>query len=217
MTATHADDEVEFGERDDLDEPVEDESLIDDLFSFEAEEEPSPLADRSGGDGVGWWVKSLLTAGALAAVAVFGLRIAGYTAPIPAVAGLFAALVALRRVTTSLVPPQARQRARRHASSVEDGTYNFTERDALRTVVGRWERVLQRAASDTGSARAVHRTLAELTDERLRQRHGLSRSSDPERARALLGDQLWTYLATPPTRNLAPRDAAAYVQSLERL
>ncbi|HEV7708461.1 MAG TPA: hypothetical protein VGP16_09735, partial [Asanoa sp.] len=78
-------------------------------------------------------------------------------------------------------------------------------------------RLLHRAGSDNGSARAVQRTLADLVDERLRQKHGLTRAGDPERARTLLGEQLWAFLATPPTRNLAPRDAAAYIQSLERL
>ena len=95
--------------------------------------------------------------------------------------------------------------------------YDFTERDALRPAVARWERLLTRAGADGGSARAIHRTLVELADERLRQRHSLTRTADPVKAKALLGDALWDYLATPPTRNLAPRDAAAYVQSLERL
>ena len=211
MTATRADYEDDYDEA----ERVDDETLIDDLFTFEAEEE-EPVAGRPGATGLGWWFKALLVAAALAAVAVFGLRLFGYTVPIPAVVGVFVALIVLRRVTTSLVPPQAR-RGRRRSAATDDGTYNFADRDALRTVVGRWERLLQRGGSDAGSARAVQRTLADLVDERLRQRHGLTRAADPERARALLGDQLWSYLATPPTRNLAPRDAAAYVQSLESI
>jgi hypothetical protein len=201
---------------DDLGDRVDDETLIDDLFTFEEDEEPGPLADRSG-TGLRWWIKAVFVAAALAAVAVFGLRLFGYTVPVPAVVGVIVALIALRRVTTSLVPPQLTRNRRRSAANTEDGTYNFTDRDALRTVVGRWERLLHRAGSDNGSARAVQRTLADLVDERLRQMHGLTRAGDPERARALLGEQLWAFLATPPTRNLAPRDAAAYIQSLERL
>jgi hypothetical protein len=201
---------------DDADDRVDDETLIDDLFTFEADDEPG-RAGRARGTGLGWWVKALLVAAALAAVAVFGLRLFGYTVPVTAVVGVIVALIVLRRVTTSLVPQQVTRNRRRSSATTEDGSYNFTDRDALRTVVGRWERLLQRAGGDNGSARAVQRTLGEIVDERLRQRHGVTRAGDPERARALLGDALWAYLATPPNRNLAPRDAAAYVQSLERL
>jgi len=201
---------------DDLDERVDDETLIDDLFTFEEDDEPGPVAGRAR-TGVRWWVTAAFVGAGLAAVAIFGLRVAGYTVPIAAVVGVIVALIALRRVTTSLAPTQLTRQRRRSSAAAEDGSYNFTDRDALRTVVGRWERLLQRAGGDNGSARAVQRTLAEIVDERLRQRHGLTRAGDPDRARALLGEPLWSYLATPPTRNLAPRDAAAYVQSLERL
>ncbi|GIF65989.1 hypothetical protein Ais01nite_40240 [Asanoa ishikariensis] len=201
---------------DDLDERVEDETLIDDLFTFEDDDEPARRGGRSG-TGLRWWIKAVFAGAGLVAVAIFGLRVAGYTVPIVAVVGVIVALIVLRRVTSALVPPQVTRQRRRSAGATEDGSYNFSDRDALRTVVGRWERLLQRAGGDAGSARAVQRTLAEIVDERLRQRHGLTRAGDPERARALLGEPLWTYLATPPTRNLAPRDATAYVQSLERL
>ncbi|MDG4821013.1 hypothetical protein O7635_03990 [Asanoa sp. WMMD1127] len=201
---------------DDLDERVDDQTLIDDLFTFEEDDEPGPLTERSGTD-LRWWIKAIVVGAALAAVAVFGLRLFGYTVPIAAVVGVMVALIALRRVTSALAPVQLTRNRRRAPSTTEDGTYNFSDRDALRTVVGRWERLLQRAGNDAGSARAVHRTIVEVADERLRQRHGVTRAGEPERARALLGDQLWSYLGTPPTRNLAPRDAAAYVQQLERL
>ncbi|GIF75492.1 hypothetical protein [Asanoa siamensis] len=201
---------------DDLDGRVDDETLIDDLFAFEEDDEPGPLTARAG-TGLRWWIKATLAGAAGAAVVVFGLRIFGYTVPVAAVVGVIVALIGLRRVTSLLRPPQLTRNRRRAGATAEDGSYNFADRDALRTVVGRWERLLQRAGNDNGSARAVHRTLVEVVDERLRQRHGLTRAGDPDRARDLLGEQLWAYLATPPTRNLAPRDAAAYIQSLERL
>ncbi|MEV0714360.1 hypothetical protein [Asanoa sp. NPDC050611] len=201
---------------DDLEDRVDDQTLIDDLFTFEEDDEPAERAQRTS-TGARWWIKAALAGAALAAVVVSGARVFGYSVPIPAVVGVIVALIGLRRVTSLLRPPQLTRNRRRSPASVEDGSYDFTDRDALRTVVGRWERLLQRAGSDNGSARAVQRTLAEIADERLRQRHGLTRAGDPDRARALLGEQLWAFLATPPTRNLAPRDAAAYIQSLERL
>ncbi|MEK8108056.1 hypothetical protein NKG94_29450 [Micromonospora sp. M12] len=51
----------------------------------------------------------------------------------------------------------------------------------------------------------------------MRLKHGVTRESDPARARALLGDRLWTFLETPPRRTPSPRDLAAIVAELEKL
>jgi hypothetical protein len=59
--------------------------------------------------------------------------------------------------------------------------------------------------------------LGELADERLRIHHGITRASDPRRARALLGEPLWLALADPGRRPPRQRDLAAYVETLERL
>ena len=60
--------------------------------------------------------------------------------------------------------------------------------------------------------------LAELTDERLRLRHGITRASDPRRARELLGEPLWQLLAEPGRRRAeGPRAVETYVDALERL
>jgi hypothetical protein len=190
----------------------DDSTSIDDLLRFE--EEPPPRARRKA-RGIGWWIRTVLVAAALTAVTVFGLRLFGFELPIIAVAAGYLALLVLRRVTAALEPEPAPRRSR--SAREEDGSYNFTDRDALRTAVARWERLLHRAGADVGSARATHRTIGEIADERLRQRHMVSRTGDPARARTLLGEPLWRYLSTPPTRNLSPRDAAAYVQQLERL
>jgi hypothetical protein len=192
---------------------LDDSTSIDDLLGFA--EEPPPTKRRRA-TGVGWWVRTLLVAAGAAAVTVFGLRLFGFEISIVLCVAGYLALLVLRRVTGTLAPPPVRRGVRSRGGE-EDGMYDFTERDALRPAVARWERLLTRAAADTGSARAMHRTLVELADERLRQRHSVTRDGDPTRAKALLGDGLWDYLTTPPTRNLAPRDAAAYVQSLERL
>jgi hypothetical protein len=190
----------------------DDSTSIDELLRFE--EEP-PARARRRVTGIGWWIRTVVVAGALTAVTLFGLRLAGFEVSIYAIAAAWFALLVLRRVTGSIAPDPAPRAARR--PGVEDGSYNFTDRDALRTAVARWERLLHRAGQDVGSARATHRTLVEIADERLRQRHSVSRDGDPARARTLLGEPLWNYLSTPPTRNLSPRDAAAYVQQLERL
>nr|BFE76467.1 hypothetical protein GCM10020092_097680 [Actinoplanes digitatis] len=56
----------------------------------------------------------------------------------------------------------------------------------------RWERQLDWSQSDAEKfSRNVLPVLAELADERLRLKHGITRSSDPRRARELLGEPLW--------------------------
>ena len=56
-----------------------------------------------------------------------------------------------------------------------------------------------------------------LADERLRQRHGISRTGDPRRARELMGERLWAFLYAPPARPPNPRELAAVVEDMERL
>ncbi|HEY6597145.1 MAG TPA: hypothetical protein VI011_24040 [Asanoa sp.] len=190
-----------------------DDTFIDDLLGFEEE----PVAGARRRTAVGWWVRTALAAAALAAVTVVGLRLFGFSVPIPTIVAGYVALLLLRKVSASLAPPTTRRGVSRRPSGEEDGSYDFTDRDALRSAVARWDRLLTRAGTELGSAKAAHRTLVELAEERLRQRHSVTVETDPAKARALVGEPLWTYLSSPPTRNLAPRDAAAYVQSLETL
>ncbi|MFB9333552.1 hypothetical protein ACFFTT_12110, partial [Actinoplanes octamycinicus] len=90
--------------------------------------------------------------------------------------------------------------------------------DSLRASVRRWEQTLDKAHSDPDTyARNVLPVLGELADERLRLRHGLTRSSDPRRARELLGDEAWAVLSDPGRRGLRTRDLETYVQAMERL
>lgn len=187
---------------------------IDELLRYE-EEPPRGERTRSG---LAWWAGTALIAGALTAVTIFGLRLIGIGVSIPIVFVGFLALLTLRRVTRLVAPPPL-PRPRAYRSSVmEDGTYNWGARDALRTATQRWERRFGWAQSDVKRfARTVQPALGELVDERLRQRHGLTRASDPTRARALLGDPLWNFLTTPATRRLTPRECAMLVGPLEKL
>jgi hypothetical protein len=90
--------------------------------------------------------------------------------------------------------------------------------DALRAAVRRWERNLDRAHSDPDRyARNVLPVLAELADERLRLRHGITRASDPRRARELLGDPLWAALHDRGRRSAKSSELETYVNALERL
>jgi hypothetical protein len=181
------------------------------------EEEPPRKAARER-TGAGWWVRTALIAAALTAVTVVALRLFAAGVAWPAVFAGFFALLSLRRVTAVVAPPPP-PRANTHRShGTDEGLYHWGGQDALRGAVKRWERMLAGAQNDgVRFARTVLPPLGELVDERLRQRHGLTRASDPARARALMGDPLWQFLANPAKRGPAPRDLAAIVAKLESL
>lgn len=145
-------------------------------------------------------------------VIVAGLRAGGVSVPLLL---LVAALLGLRLVmyaAAAVAPPPApklRSVAGRDATATAD---------SLREAVKRWERNLEQAHSDPDLyARNVLPVLGELTDERLRLRHGITRAGDPRRARELLGEPLWTALAAPGRHGLRTRDVETLLDALERL
>ncbi|MEE6305952.1 hypothetical protein V1634_03780 [Plantactinospora veratri] len=190
---------------------------IFDLLQHEEEQQPAVTRRRAGVTG---WLRLVLAAAGLAAAVVLGLRMVGVGVSAAAVFAGFLALLLLRRLTRALAPPPPVQvRLRRPADhGEEDGNYDWTVRDALGSSVNRWENKLTWSQGEPDRfSRAVLPVLAELVDELLRQRHGVTRASDPERARGLLGEPLWNFLDTPPKRTPAPRDLAAIVAQLEKL
>lgn len=192
---------------------------IDDLLRHD--EEPAPQQEaKKESSGAGWWIRTVLTAAGLAAVAVFGMRMGGLELSIPlAFAGCLSLLLLRRVVATVAAPPLVKVGLRR-VMGEESGDYNWSaSQDALRLAVHRWEVPLgwSRREDADRYLRTVPKMLRELADERLRQRHGLTIASDPRSARALLGEELWKILTTPVKRPLAPRELAASVSRLEKL
>jgi hypothetical protein len=134
---------------------------------------------------------------------------------------VFAGFVALRLlhqfVADVAAPPAPQPPARRRVADAE-GVYHWQATDGLRSAVRRWEQQLGWSQSEADRfSRNVLPVLAELTDERLRLRHGITRASDPHRARELLGEPLWRLLADRDRRPPKARELAAYVEALERL
>ncbi|MFK3981076.1 hypothetical protein ACI2K4_11945 [Micromonospora sp. NPDC050397] len=193
---------------------------IDDLLAtggtFGHEEPEEPRAPRRRFR-LGWWIWTALTAAGFTAVTVVGLRMFGLGISVPAAFAGWLALLLLRRATGQVAPPARRTPRPLHPSGQDDGMYNFEALDALRGVVDRWESKLILSDARARYAQGVHPDLTELVDERLRQRHGLTRAGEPDRARALLGEQVWKFLHDPPKRTPAPRDLAAIVAQLEKL
>ncbi|MCF0094087.1 hypothetical protein [Micromonospora sp. MH99] len=188
---------------------------IDDLLAFE--EERPRQDDREQGGRAGRVFRALAGNAAVVAVLVVGLRAVGLQVSLVIlVAGVFA-VSGVRRIAAALAPPPA-ARSRPPVSQYDDGTWNWSARDALRAAINGWELPLDwsttRPERFTG---VILPRLAELADERLRLKHAVTRESDPVRARALLGDRLWTFLESPPRRPPSPRDLAVIVAELEKI
>jgi hypothetical protein len=194
---------------------------LDDLFSFAEEaprEEPAEVTERAPSRAA-WWLRNLLLITIATVITVATLRANGIQVSVLLIVAAFVALRLLMLAVSEVAPPVvAKSAARRDNSADNDGLYRWTGTDSLRTAVRGWERRLGWSQSDPdGFSRNVLPVLAELTDERLRLRHGITRASDPRRARELLGEPLWQMLSEPGRRPPKAKDLTAYVETLERL
>lgn len=190
---------------------------IDDLLSS-AEEPAGERAEPTGGGRVRALLRTLVVTAAITVVVVVGLRAVGLQVSLWIIVAGVLAVLAVRRVTAALSPPPPPRAGARAPAGEEPGSWNWASRDALRTAINGWERPLDWSSGNRErfTERILPR-LGELADERLRQRHGITRESDPARARTLLGEPLWTFLGTPSRRPPSPRDLAAIVAELEKL
>lgn len=176
---------------------------LDDLFEPAPEAAPGERRRRPGR----WWlVKAILASAALGAAVVVVLVVLGYEVSYPAAAAGILALLALHRLVTGL----GVQRRLPRATDLEQEPGRRGGADGLAPAVHQWRVRMQRK-------RTLQPSLAELVDERLRQRHGCTRASDPTRARTLLGERLWSYLGDPAARTPSPRDFAAMLATVEEL
>ncbi|MFI5492735.1 hypothetical protein [Actinoplanes sp. NPDC051859] len=156
----------------------------------------------------------LLVAGATT-VTIAVLRTQGVKFPVPLVVAAFTALRLIMYAIAEVAPPP-KPRGRRSRDE-HPGQQDWAD-DSLRAAVRRWERQLDWAQHDGDRfSRIVQPALAELADERLRLQHGITRSSDPRRARELLGESLWQLLDEPGRRAPKPRELSAYVDALEKI
>jgi hypothetical protein len=195
---------------------------LEELFGIIAEpaavEEPVEVEEKPK-SWVPFALRNLLLITLATVVAQAALRSAGIGVSVLLVVAAFVALRLMMLAVSLVAPPPVRKSAGRPAGrGEEDGNYHWGGTDALRAAVRRWEQRLEWSQSDADSfSRNVLPVFAELVDERLRLRHGITRVSDPRRARELIGEPLWRFLADPGRRPPKPRDLAAYVESLEKL
>jgi hypothetical protein len=191
---------------------------LDDLFSFT--EEPhgdgQPVEEEKAPSQVAWLIRNALLVAVATLVTVAGLWAANIRISILIIVAAFVALRLLMLAVSEVAPPPSPRSATRRGE--EGGDYQWAGSDSLRAAVRQWEYRLDWSQSDPDRfSRNVLPVLAELTDERLRLRHGITRGSDPRRARELIGEPLWLVLDEPGRRPPKPRDLATYVETLERL
>jgi hypothetical protein len=160
---------------------------------------------------------ALVVAGGIFAV----LRVFGFSVPYPVLSGTLFAMLLLRRVLKLVAVPPPPPALRSPVWGVtDDGGPEpaAAPTDGVVSAVGRWEARFSWTERDRSRyASAVLPRLRELTDERLRQRHGVTLASDPDRARMLLGPALWRFLREPVRRGPTPQELAAIVAELEKI
>ena len=186
---------------------------LDDLFSFRDEpvEEPAEPVVKRRSTGL-WILRNVLLIVVATVVTVAALRAANIHISVLLIIAFFVGLRLVLFAVSEVAPPS---QPKRRSSGAGAGR---SQGDALRATVRRWERILGRAQSDPDLyARNVLPALAELADERLRLRHGITRATDPRRARELLGDPLWAALHDRGRHTAKASELETYVTALERL
>jgi hypothetical protein len=147
-------------------------------------------------------------------------RAGGYSIPFLLLFAVFFSLTLLRRALRTVDPkPLPEAATGTLPATAEDPEAAAMERaDGLYVAMTRWDTRLEWTERDPSRfARVVRARLADVADERLRQRHGITRQGDPARARELMGELLWAFIHVPITRNPTPSEMAAIVAKVESL
>lgn len=193
-------------------------SILDELLRYEDDEPVSHRLPRRPSS-FRWLVKPVLIAGIGSVVGVLLARLVGLAIPYPLVFMLLLAAQLLYRTIKWIAPAPVpstllRDVTPRRADPADlpaDGLYLATTRWDTRLA---WVR-LQHDPEQFG--RTVQPRLVQLVDERLRLRHGIIREREPERARRLVGDPLWTFLTRPVHQNVSPRELAELITMMEKI
>jgi hypothetical protein len=188
---------------------------IDELLggAVEVEAEARPERAPRLGSGLFWAapVAAILAGAAYVVLLPMGLKI-----PYILLFSVFFALLALRRALRVVQAPRLTvDRPPRSTITRIDPT---EVADGMQLALGRWDTRLSWSERDPQRFRSeVRPRLADIADERLRQRHGVTRADDPRRARELMGERLWQFLFSPIESGPNRGDLAAVVDDMEKL
>lgn len=201
--------------------PREPENLasIDDLLGGGREPEPAPdpVVVPAGARSAGWVLRAAAIAMAAAGAVYVVLIPVGYRIAYPLLCAGFFALAAVRRALGAVRWHRLRLGTVPAAPAL-GGVDPDEMADGVKLAVARWEMRLSWTVRDAGRYESVVRDrLAEIADERLRQRHGVTRASDPRRAREIMGERVWTFVYSPLARPPNRRELAAVVDDMEKI
>lgn len=181
------------------------------------EPEPAPVAQPSGDS---WLPRAALHAFVASALVYTGFHIVGLDPAYPLILAVCVGGVLVRRAVALTAEPRWYTRdivrSRRGRLLGTAGWYHAD--DGMVEAIHRWDRRLDWGS--TAPERFAHTMsgrLGDLVDERLRQRHGFTRATDPRRARALVGEDVWKLIEGSGTRVPSPRDVYVLVQRMESL
>jgi hypothetical protein len=194
---------------------------LDDLLSAGVPLPPSRLI----GQERPWVLGSALTAFLTSAIVYMLFSAVGVPPPYPLILAACCGVVLVRQVARMLGEPAWLRvgdlvRPPRVTRPGEPKVVLAGD-DGMAVAVRRWSRLLEsgdtKVVVDSGRfARTVGAHFGELVDERLRQRYGITRASDPDRARAIVGENLWGLLRAH-RRSVSYREIQAATADLERM
>ncbi len=191
---------------------------LDDLFKADDSPLPRALPARQDRE---WLVGAGLQTFLASAVVYTLLHLVDRRLPYPLILAVCLGAVLIRRAVRlareplwpragDLVRPVEVRRRREPGAWYEGG-------DGMASAIRRWDRQFTWGlASGPRFANTAGPRLGELVDERLRQRHGITRAADPARARELVGEKVWALLG-PLERAPTHRQIMAALADLDRL
>jgi hypothetical protein len=146
-----------------------------------------------------WWVLGRMTVGT------------PYLLVLGSMLAIYLLRVVLGTIHAPRLPVTLRNTPPRSASA-------GTNDDGIRQAARRWDQRLDYAHDDARHmAHLIQPAFADVVDERLRLVHGITRASDPARARELIGPQLWKFITQPVPRQVTPQEIATLVAQMEAL
>lgn len=166
-----------------------------------------------------WWLRDPI----IAVTAAFGiytvLRALSFYSPFIVLVATMLTILFIRRALLAVPVPPAPPAVYSDAwGVVDDPGPRMAAVDGVVRAVERWEARFSWTERDGARfTSAVFPRLYELIDERLRQRHGITLREDPDRARALIGEHLWTFLHARAARTPTAREMTAIVSDMEKI
>jgi hypothetical protein len=190
---------------------------LDDLLRYE-EDEPTPHRARTPPWRYRWVIAPVVISAVGAFVGDLLLRVAGLAVPYALLFMVLLVAQLLYRTLRWLDQQPVPAGLRLPIVAPDDGVP--PPADGLQLAVARWDTRLAwvRMQRDPHQfARTIQPRLIQLVDERLRLRHGVVRSADPARARAILSGPLWAFMTTAVLNSVTPTDLAQLIRQMEEI